>query len=40
LETNVVTFNISSSYEEWAKLYDGSVELQKQADVTCDACLK
>jgi hypothetical protein len=34
METNVVTFNITSSYEEWAKLYDGSVELQKQAGIT------
>ena len=34
METNVVTFKITTSYEDWVKLYDGGVELQKQAGIT------
>lgn len=34
METNVVTFNINNSYEEWVKVYDGSLEMAKQAGIT------
>ena len=34
METNVVTFNINTSYEEWVKVYDGSIEMAKQAGIT------
>lgn len=34
METNVVTFSITNSYDEWVKVYDGSIEMAKQAGIT------
>tara|TARA_B100001094_G_scaffold299644_1_gene324515 strand:+ start:492 stop:752 length:261 start_codon:yes stop_codon:yes gene_type:complete len=34
METNVVTFTITTSFDEWAKVYDGSIEIAKQAGIT------
>ena len=34
IETHVVNFDITTSFEEWVKTYDGSAELQKQAGIT------
>ena len=33
IETHVVTFDITTSFEEWAKAYDGSAELQKKSGI-------
>jgi|TARA_B110000495_G_C22386639_1_gene249087 hypothetical protein len=35
VETYVLTFNITNSFDEWVKSYDGSIDLQKQAGITC-----
>ena len=34
METNVVTFSITTSFDEWVKVYDGSIEMAKQAGIT------
>jgi hypothetical protein len=34
VETYVLTFNITNSFDDWVKSYDGSIDLQKQASVT------
>ena len=34
IETHVVTFDITTSFEEWAEAYDGSAELQKLYGIT------
>ena len=33
METNVVTFSITTSFDEWVKVYDGSIEMAKQAGI-------
>ena len=33
VETYVLTFNITNSFDEWVKSYDGSIGLQKQAGI-------
>ena len=34
VETHVLTFRITTAFEEWAQTYDGSAELQKAAGIT------
>ena len=34
METNVVTFSITTSFDEWVKVYDGSIEMARQAGIT------
>ena len=34
METNVVTFSITTNFDEWVKVYDGSIEMAKQAGIT------
>ena len=33
METNVVTFSITTSFDEWVKVYYGSIEMAKQAGI-------
>ena len=34
METSVITFTIATTFDEWAKAYDGSLDLQRQAGIT------
>ena len=34
METNVVTFSITTNFDEWVKVCDGSIEMAKQAGIT------
>ena len=34
VETHVLTFRITTAFDEWAKTYDGSADLQKAAGIT------
>lgn len=34
METNIITFTIATSFEEWAKAYDSSIDGQKEAGIT------
>ena len=34
VETHVLTFRITTPFDEWAKTYDGSADLQKAAGIT------
>lgn len=33
MDTSVITFNISTAFDDWAQIYDKSTELQKQAGI-------
>jgi hypothetical protein len=34
METTIITFDITTSYDEWVKTYDASVEIQKKSGIT------
>ena len=34
VETHVLTFRITTAFDEWAKSYDGSADLQRAAGIT------